>query len=64
MTKEGWPVLAKCRLVDGLDFVRPFWIARFGDYLYLFDHPSGLLLGRPLFSPTGKYLKEEGVGGV
>lgn len=36
------------KLVDNLDFIKPFWIARFGNWIYLFDYPSGALLGRIL----------------
>lgn len=38
------------KLVE-LPFLRPFWIARFGDWLYLFDYPTGALIGRPILSP-------------
>lgn len=42
---------AKMKLVDSLEFCKPFWIARFGDFIYLFDFPSGRPLGRPILSP-------------
>lgn len=35
-----------------LGFTAPFWIARVGDWVYLFDYPSGQLLGRGIFSPA------------
>ncbi len=35
-----------------LDFLAPFWITRVGDWVYLFDYPSGQLLGRGIFSPA------------
>ena len=40
------------KLIDCLDFCEPFWIARFGDWVYLFSGRSGALLGRPLFYPV------------
>jgi len=41
---------AKLKLVKDLTFIDPFWIARFGDYIYLFNYPNGFLLGK-LFAP-------------
>ena len=43
---------AKYKLVR-LSFLPAFWIARFGDWLYLFDYPSGSAIGRPILCPRG-----------
>lgn len=36
----------KFKLVTELTFCEPFWIARIGDWSYLFDHPTGRLIGK------------------
>lgn len=37
-----------------LDFAPAFWITRVGDFIYLFDWPSGQQLGRGIFAPRSK----------